>query len=57
MPRFELHPQDIAFSFLALLFEAIPFLLFGSLISGLIERLPPATGVHVVAWCIPFVER
>lgn len=42
MPRFELHPQDIAFSFLALLFEAIPFLLFGSLISGLIEAFVPA---------------
>lgn len=42
MPRFEFHPQDVAFSFLALLFEAIPFLLFGSLISGLIEAFVPA---------------
>ncbi len=30
---------------------------FRRLISGLIERLPPATGVSVVTWCIPFVER
>lgn len=42
MPRFEILPQDIAFSFLALLFEAIPFLLLGSLISGLIEAFVPA---------------
>lgn len=42
MPRFELLPQDIAFSFLALLFEAVPFLLLGSLISGLIEAFVPA---------------
>ncbi len=42
MPRFELHPQDIAFSFLALLFEAIPFLLLGALISGIIEAFLPS---------------
>src|SRR5207302_1526537 len=30
---------------------------FLRLISGVLERLPPATGANVVAWCRPFVER
>ncbi len=42
MPRFEFHLQDVAFSFLALLFEAIPFLLLGAILSGLIEAFVPA---------------
>lgn len=37
MPWFSFHFQDFAFSFLSVLFEGIPFLLLGSLISGFVD--------------------
>ncbi len=37
MPWFNFHIDDFAFSFLSVLFEGIPFLLLGSLISGLVD--------------------
>jgi uncharacterized membrane protein YraQ (UPF0718 family) len=37
MPWFSFHLNDFAYSFLSVLFEGIPFLLLGSLISGLID--------------------
>ncbi len=42
MSWFNFHPQDFAFAFLSVLFESIPFLLLGALISGLIEVFVPA---------------
>jgi len=44
MAWFSFHFSDFAFSFLSILFEGVPFLLLGSLISGTVEVfLPPAT--------------
>ena len=41
---FSFHFPDFAFSFLSILFEGVPFLLLGSIISGTVEVfLPPAT--------------
>lgn len=37
MPWFSFHPGDFAVSFLSVLLEGIPFLLLGSLISGLVD--------------------
>lgn len=42
MPWFTFHFQDFAFSFLSVLLEAVPFLLLGSLLSGLVEVFVPA---------------
>jgi uncharacterized membrane protein YraQ (UPF0718 family) len=42
MPWFTFDPRNFAFSFLGVLFESVPFLLLGSLISGLIEVFVPA---------------
>ena len=42
MNWFNFHLQDFAFAFLGVLFESIPFLLLGALISGLIEVFVPA---------------
>lgn len=42
--------QDIAHSFLSILFEGIPFLLLGSLISGMIEAFVPS---HVMLRLLP----
>lgn len=39
----QLHFNDFALSFLSLLFEGIPFLLFGTLISGLIDAFVPSS--------------
>jgi uncharacterized membrane protein YraQ (UPF0718 family) len=36
------HIQDIAYTFLSILFEGIPFLLLGSLVSGLIDAFVPS---------------
>jgi uncharacterized membrane protein YraQ (UPF0718 family) len=42
MNWFSFHLQDFAYSFLSILFEGVPFLLLGSLISGCVEAfLPP----------------
>lgn len=37
MPWFSFHFNDFAFAFLSVLFEGVPFLLLGSLISGLVD--------------------
>ena len=37
MPWFTFHLNDFAYSFLSVLFEGVPFLLLGSLISGLVD--------------------
>ena len=37
MPWFAFHLNDFAYSFLSVLFEGVPFLLLGSLISGLVD--------------------
>ena len=42
MSWFSFHLQDFAFAFLSVLFESVPFLLLGALISGLIEIFVPA---------------
>lgn len=42
MPWFTFDPKSFAFSFLGVLFESIPFLLLGSLVSGAIEVFVPA---------------
>ncbi len=42
MTWFHFDPQSFAFSFLSVLFESVPFLLLGALISGLIEVFVPA---------------
>ncbi len=39
MPWFSFHPGDFAVSFLSVLLEGVPFLLLGSLISGLVDAL------------------
>ena len=41
MGWFSFHFSDFAFSFLSILFEGIPFLLLGSVISGLVEAFVP----------------
>ena len=44
MPWFSFHFSDFAFSFLSILFEGVPFLLLGAIISGMVEVwLPPQT--------------
>ena len=42
MDWFQFNLQDFAFSFLGVLFESIPFLLLGAMVSGLIEVFVPA---------------
>ena len=42
MDRFSFDPQDFSVSFLSILFEGLPFLLLGALVSGLIEAFVPA---------------
>ncbi len=42
MPWFSFDPKSFAYSFLGVLFESIPFLLLGSLVSGAIEVFVPA---------------
>ncbi len=42
MNWFQFNLQDFAFSFLGVLFESIPFLLLGAMVSGLIEVFVPA---------------
>ncbi len=42
MPWFHFDPPSFALSFLSVLFESVPFLLLGALISGLIEVFVPA---------------
>ena len=42
MSWFHFDPSSFAFSFLSVLFESVPFLLLGALISGLIEVFVPA---------------
>lgn len=39
---FNFHFQDVCFSFLSILLEGIPFLLLGTLLSGLIDQFLPA---------------
>ncbi len=41
MPWFNFNPGDFAFSFLSILFEGIPFLLLGSLVSGVVDAWVP----------------
>ena len=57
MPWFTFHLNDFAYSFLSVLFEGVPFLLLGSLISGLVDvfvsaermqRLLPANGAAAI---------
>ncbi|HWB57885.1 MAG TPA: permease [Chthoniobacteraceae bacterium] len=42
MSWFTTHLQDISYTFLGILFEGIPFLLLGSLVSGLIDAFVPS---------------
>ena len=42
MPWFHFDPSSFAYSFLSVLFESVPFLLLGGLVSGLIEVFVPA---------------
>ncbi len=42
MSWFSFHFQDFSYSFLSILFEGIPFLLLGSLVSGLIDAFVPS---------------
>jgi len=42
MSPFAFHAQDFAFSFLSILFEGIPFVLLGTLLSGVIDAFLPA---------------
>ena len=42
MNWFSFHFQDFAYSFLSILFEGIPFLLLGSLLSGAVDAFVPA---------------
>ncbi|OAI42781.1 hypothetical protein AYO41_03610, partial [Verrucomicrobia bacterium SCGC AG-212-E04] len=51
MARFTFDPQDFAVSFLSILFEGLPFLLLGALVSGLIEAFVPAR------WMTRFLPR
>lgn len=41
-PWFTFNSQDFAYAFLSVLLEGIPFLLFGTLLSGLIDQFLPA---------------
>lgn len=50
MTWFSFDLRDFAFSFLSILFEGIPFLLLGSLISGLVEAFVPS---HVMLRLLP----
>jgi hypothetical protein len=44
MSWFTFHFQDFSYSFLSILFEGIPFLLLGSIVSGLVDAfVPPET--------------
>lgn len=45
MSWFSFHLADFAFSFLSILFEGIPFLLLGSLVSGAVDAFLPATAI------------
>ena len=51
MARFSFDPQDFSVSFLSILFEGLPFLLLGALVSGLIEAFVPAR------WMTRFLPR
>ena len=60
MPWFSFHFDDFAVSFLSVLFEGIPFLLLGSVISGFVDvfvsseriaRIMPKNGVASVLLC------
>ena len=51
MERFTFDPQDFSVSFLSILFEGLPFLLLGALVSGLIEAFVPAR------WMTRFLPR
>jgi uncharacterized membrane protein YraQ (UPF0718 family) len=51
MDRFTFDPQDFSVSFLSILFEGLPFLLLGALVSGLIEAFVPAR------WMTRFLPR
>ncbi len=51
MARFTFDPQDFSVSFLSILFEGLPFLLLGALVSGLIEAFVPAR------WMTRFLPR
>lgn len=51
MARFSFDPQDFSVSFLSILFEGLPFLLMGALVSGLIEAFVPAR------WMTRFLPR
>jgi uncharacterized protein len=51
MDRFSFDPQDFSVSFLSILFEGLPFLLLGALVSGLIEAFVPAR------WMTRFLPR
>lgn len=42
MPWFQFHLEDVAFSFLSVLLEAVPFLLLGSIVSGIVEAFVPS---------------
>lgn len=43
MSWFTFHPNDFAVSFLSILFEGIPFLLLGSIVSGIVDAwVPPS---------------
>src|SRR5271167_450208 len=42
MSGFSFHFQDFSYSFLSILFEGIPFLLLGSIVSGIIDSFVPA---------------
>ena len=41
MTWFHFDPQSFAFSFLSVLFESVPFLLLGSLVSGVDRGIRP----------------
>ena len=41
MPWFSFHFSDFALSFLSIIFEGIPFLLLGSLVSGAVDAFVP----------------
>jgi uncharacterized membrane protein YraQ (UPF0718 family) len=51
MSRFTFDAQDFSVSFLSILFEGLPFLLLGALVSGLIEAFVPAR------WMTRFLPR
>lgn len=51
MDRFSFNAQDFSVSFLSILFEGLPFLLLGALMSGLIEAFVPAR------WMTRFLPR